>query len=278
MPSYAPPLTHLLTYGDCRKLRHWPDYVKLGFGPEHVPELVRMALDEDLHWADSDSLEVWAPIHAWRTLAQLRAEAAGEPLLALLQRIDDGGDDWVGEELPRVYGLIGPAAIPMLARYLADPQHGLWARVAACGGLSEIGQKHPDSRAECVAVITHQLEHYGEQDPTLNAFLFSRLLDLKAVESAPMIERAFAADAIDPTVAGDWEDAQVELGLKAKRSTPRPDYLSKQLGFDRHELLNMLKRAAPQKPASGGDPRLLNWQPAQTAPSPSRKRRRRKKS
>ena len=196
----------------------------------------------------------------------------------MLQRIDDDGDDWVGEELPQVYGLIGPTAIPVLARYLADLQHGLWARVAACHGLSEIGQPHPGSRAECVAVVTRQLERYGEQDPTLNAFLFSRLLDLRAVESALVIERAFAADAIDPTVAGDWEDAQVELGLKAKRSTPPPDYLSKQLGFDRHEFLNMLKRAATQKPAPGGDPRLLNWQPAQTAPSTSKKRRRRKKS
>lgn len=278
MPSYTPPLTHLLTYGDCRQLRGWPDYVKLGFGPEHVPELIRMALDEDLHGADSNSPEVWAPIHAWRTLGQLRAEAASEPLLALLERIDDDGDDWVGEELPRVYGLIGPAAIPVLAHYLADPQHGLWARVAACHGLSEIGQQHPDSRAVCAAIITRQLEQYGEQDPTLNAFLFSRLLDMRAVESAPVIEHAFAADAIDPTVAGDWEDAQVTLGLKAKRSTPRPDYLSKQLGFDRHEFLNMLKRAATQKPAAGGDPRLLNWQPAQTAPSTSKKRRRRKKS
>jgi len=277
MPPYTPPLTQFLTYGDCRKLRDWPDYVKLGFGPEHAPELIRMALDEDLHQADSDGLDVWAPIHAWRTLGQLRAEAASEPLLALLQRIDDDGDDWVGEELPRVYGLIGLAAVPVLARYLADPQHGLWARVAACHGLSEIGQQHPDSRAECAALITRQLEHYGEQDSTLNAFLFSRLLDLRAVESALVIERAFAADAIDPTVAGDWEDAQVALGLKAKRSTPRPDYLSKQLGFDRHEFLNLLKRAAAQKPAPGGDPRLLNWQPAQTAPATSKKRRRRKK-
>jgi len=41
--------------------------VKLGFGPEHAQELIRMALDEDLHRADSDSLDVWAPIHASST-------------------------------------------------------------------------------------------------------------------------------------------------------------------------------------------------------------------
>lgn len=277
MYAYTPPLTQLLTYGDCRGRRDWPDYTKLGFGLEHVPNLIRMALDEGLHDGDSNSPEVWAPIHAWRTLGQLRAEAASDPLLALLQRIDDNDDDWVGEELPRVYGLIGPAAIPVVDRYLADPQHGLWARVAACHGLSEIGQRHPSSRAECVGIITRQLEQFGQQDPTLNAFLFSRLLDLKAVESAPVIERAFAAEAVDPAVAGDWEGAQVELGLKAGRSMPRPDYLSRVLGIDRREFLNALKRAETQTPTVG-DARLLNWRPASPFALNSKKRRRRKKS
>jgi len=65
----------------------------LGLGPQHVPDLIRMALDDELYWADSDSLEVWAPIHAWRALGQLRAEAAVQPLTRLLARIDDFDDD-----------------------------------------------------------------------------------------------------------------------------------------------------------------------------------------
>lgn len=277
MSTYNLPLAQLLTKGDCRGWQAWPDYTQLGIGAAHVPDLIRMALDEDLHGGDSNSPEVWAPIHAWRTLGQLRAEAASEPLLTLLKRIDDKDDDWVGEEIPRVYGLIGPTAIPALVRYLADSQHGLWARVAACHGLSEIGQRHPSSRAECVAVITQQLKQYGEQDPTLNAFLFSRLLDLKAVEAAPVIEQAFAAQAIELAVAGDWEDAQIELGLKAERSTPKPDYLSRVLGIDRSEFLHALKRAETQSPTAD-HARLLNWRPASPFAIASKKRRRRKKS
>lgn len=42
-------------------MRGWPDYLKLGLTGEHVPELIRMALDEELHWADSESDAVWAP-------------------------------------------------------------------------------------------------------------------------------------------------------------------------------------------------------------------------
>lgn len=77
--SYPPPVDKLLTYGDCRNFRDWPDYLALGFTHEHVDDLIRMGTSEELNWADSDSPEVWAPIHAWRVLGQLKAEAAITP-------------------------------------------------------------------------------------------------------------------------------------------------------------------------------------------------------
>lgn len=41
------------------------------------------------------------------------------------------------------------------------------------------------------------------------------------MEAAPLIERAFAADQVDLSVMGDWEDAQIKLGLKTERAYPR---------------------------------------------------------
>jgi hypothetical protein len=152
---YLPPVDKLLAYGDARNFRDWPDYRQLGLGPEHVPDLIRMTTDDDLLWADSESLEVWAPIHAWRALGQLRAEAAIEPLLTLFDALD--AEDWILEEMPEVYALIGPAAIPALTAYLADTSHLLFSRVAASGCLQHIGAAHPEARAECVAAITYQL-------------------------------------------------------------------------------------------------------------------------
>ena len=100
-----------------------------------------MAIDPELNQAVAESLEVWAPVHAWRTLGLLRAEEAIEPLLTLLSRIDEADDDWVGEELPEVYEKIGPAAIPALTKYLTDTTHGLWARVAAVSSLQKIAHE-----------------------------------------------------------------------------------------------------------------------------------------
>lgn len=220
---YPPPVDKLLTCGDVRESVDWLDYRQFGLGPEHVPDLIRMATDDDLLWADSDSLEVWAPIHAWRALGQLHAEAASEPLLTLFDALD--AEDWILEEMPDVYALIGPAAIPALTAYLADASHLLFSRVAASSCLQHIGAAHAEARAECVAALSGQLERFAENDPTLNADLIASLLELKAVESAPAMARAFAAECVDLSVTGDWEDAQVELGLKPARDTPRPNYL-----------------------------------------------------
>ena len=230
---YTFPLDKLLTLGDARPtMSRWPDYRQYGLAPEHIPDLVRMATDEELYLAGSDSPEAWAPMHAWRALGQFRAESAIGPLLSLLHWIDDNDDDMINEEVPDVLGMIGPAAIPAVAEYLADTSHGLWARVAATISLKEIGQRHPESRDECVMVLTRQLEHFQEQDKSLNAFLVGPLRDLRAVESAPVMERAFAADRVDIGVQGDWEDVQIDMGLRQERETPKPDYAASLLGVE----------------------------------------------
>jgi hypothetical protein len=217
--DYPAPLSELLTLGKPSDRRHWPDYLSAGFGSEHIPDLIRMAQDEDLHWADSDSTEVWAPVHAWRVLALLHADAAIEPLVDLLDRVDDYDDDWVNEDLPVALGVLGPAAVPALREGLANSDRGLWARVAMTSSLSEIGQKHPKARSACVAALAGQLERFAEMDPILNAFLISALVDLNAKEAAPVIEMAFAANQVDLSVMGDWQDVEIYL--------ERGDYLSR---------------------------------------------------
>jgi uncharacterized protein DUF1186 len=220
--SYPSPVSKLLTVGSCKRDRDgWPDYLKHGFRPEHIPDLTRMALDPELNQAGSDNPEVWAPVHAWRALAQLRAEAAIEPLLELLRRIDDEENEWVGEELPEVYEEIGPAAIPALTAYLTDITHGLWARVAAVSSVQKIAARDFQARATCIPILIEQLSKSATQDPSFNAFLASALIDLQAKEALPVIRRAYSDGHVDETVIGDWEDVEIELGLRKERDTPR---------------------------------------------------------
>jgi hypothetical protein len=55
--------------------------------------------------------------------------------------------------------------------------------------------------------------------------LISYLVDLQAVEVAPLMESAFAAACVDISILGDWEDAQIKLGLLEERPTPAPQYV-----------------------------------------------------
>ncbi len=217
--GYEEPVCRLLTLGYPNQPM---DYTIFGIGAEHIPGLIRMVQDMELHHAEQESPLVWAPVHAWRVLAQLRAVEAIEPLAGLLRLVDDESDDWASSELPDVFGEIGPEAIPVLSAYMRDALNGLFARCSAITSISSIAQRHPETRDVCVAELTENLDRFAEHDATLNAILILELVNLDAAESAPVMERAFAADAVDECILGDWEDVRIELGLLQERITKKP--------------------------------------------------------
>jgi hypothetical protein len=216
--NYSPLVSSLLAYGDCRELRQWPDYLEMGFRQEHIPELIEMATDEKLNKGDQESLAVWAPVHAWRTLGQLRAEAAIEPLITLLPMFDV--DDFVGEELPKVFGMIGRKAIPALEKYIFDDSNGLFDRIAAIHGIERIASGDPECRDKCVSIFTDKLKIFEKNDSTFNAFLILYLTELNATESIDVISHAYERESVDESVLGDFEDVEIRLGLKKDRIKP----------------------------------------------------------
>jgi hypothetical protein len=223
--GYADPVRLLRTVGktDFGDPDKWPDYpARFGLGGGHVEALIQMACDPVLLDGDPDSAEVWATLHAWRALGQLRAEAAAAPLLDLLSTPDM--DDAMAGELPVVFGMIGPPALPLLAAFLADranPEYGLTTAIAA---VSAIGERNPACRDECVGILAPMLDPAGDIDPSTAGFVVCALLDLAAVEAIDPIREAFRRGAVDVSIPGDLEDVEVALGLLERRTTPRPHY------------------------------------------------------
>ncbi len=280
--GYAPPLVQLLTLGDIRPMTTWPDYLALGLGARHIPDLIRMATDPALNDAPSDSPEVWAPVHAWRTLALLHAGEAAGPLTSLFRRIDENDDDVVGEDLPEAFGVLGPAAIPALGAYLLDGVNGLWARVGAAHSLADIGAHHAEARLACIAALSQALARFSDEDPTFNGFVISFLLELKAVESSDVIQRAYAAEAVDDGVVGDWEDVQVDLGLKTQRDRPRRLTLMQRQVRELMELLPAVTQRRTQPPTTRAEfearaEQALLASKLRQAGKPKRKRHRKRK-
>ena len=232
MWDYQLPVSRLLTLGDPFGLQGETNFAALGLSQRDIPEIMRLATDARLLDNDTATADVWGPIHAWRALGQLHAAEAVEPLLGLLHRIDDNDDDWVSEELLDVIPQIGAQCVPAVAAYLADPTHGPFARMTAAEILRKTAERYPDKRAECVAILSKQLESFATTNNDVNAMVIWQLVDLKATEAVPVMEQAFAADAVSKEMVGDWEEVQIALGLKQERDTPQPHYLAEKMGID----------------------------------------------
>jgi hypothetical protein len=249
---YLDPVKKLLTFGDPRNFKAWPDYLELGFMDRHVPDLIRMASDPGLHSADSESLEVWAPVHAWRTLGQLQADRAVDALLALWQDAgaDEGYDDWLLDDMPHALALIGAPAIPALKAYLLNLDNDEQARAAAAYTFRLMGNQYPDLRERSVSILAAALERYQENSAVLNGSLAADLVDLNAVEAASVIKAAYYARKVDLLVQGQWSDVAEQLHLDPA-SVPGPDPApedmeaawEKVLGMPRSRLVETFDRA-----------------------------------
>ncbi|MEM8643008.1 MAG: DUF1186 domain-containing protein [Cyanobacteria bacterium P01_G01_bin.54] len=249
--DYQPPVNKLLTYGEsAARSKEWPNYVQdLGLQKTHIPELIRMVTDEVFNQADSESLEVWAPTHAWRALGQLQAKSATASLLALL---DNSFDDWAHTEIPTVLSLIGPEVIPDIERYLADPKRDHYGRITAVTCLRQLQERHLQARERCIEILLEQLALFEENEPDLNGFLIAGLCDLEAVEHASEIERAFAAKRVDLSIMGDWDEAQVQLGLKTRQEVPLRGFTpTKVLGPLSPEVVALLNKDLDALPPLG---------------------------
>ena len=238
---YTSPVNKLLTIGEPLSVNpdDWPNYMELGVGQGDIPELIRMATDRELRDIagevyEDDDPDYWGPLHAIYALGQLHAEEAIEPLVNLLAELDD--DEWMLEELPKVFGMLGPTAIPALADYLADTSHEMYSRSYASNGIIEIAEMHPERREECIAIISKQLEKFEENDYELYSFLVTNLMQLKAKETLPLIERAFKADRVDEFIVG-LDDVLVKFGLKEREEFPDT--------FDLGEFFKQLEKRGP---------------------------------
>ena len=108
---------------------------------------------------------------------------------------------------------LGPETIPACERTWPIPLASNSIAASPHEGLERIAVAHPEERDRCVAILTRQLERIEDLTDVVGGHLVGYLLDLKAVESAPAIEAAFAAGVVDPMVAGDWPEVRYELGL-----------------------------------------------------------------
>jgi len=241
-------IQRLLELGEADQGGAWPDYLQYGFTETDIPALLDLVADQAFDQLDSESIEIWAPLHAWRTLGQLGSNLAILPLLNQFDRLCE--DDWALPELSAVMGMLGEPAIEPLSNFLNDPRHREFARIMALDGLDEIVERLPQCRERVIRCYREYMRTADESATVLNGLLIGRLLALKATEAIVDIRQLFARDCVDITCAGDLEEVEIGLGFRQERSTPKPDY-AKLYGVGPPEM--------PEKPDGDDVLELLNY-------------------
>ncbi|MEO7909092.1 MAG: hypothetical protein ABIV47_05525 [Roseiflexaceae bacterium] len=214
---YPPPLDQLLRLGNAMEAADIDQKIaQLGFGQEHVPDLVRMARDRALNTMASEADAGWAPIHAIAALTGLDVSAYVAELVPLF----DIDSEWFGEELPGILGKAGQPALEPLRQYIQDNTRWQYGRWNAGTAVEQVAQQHPELREQVIEILSDALAHAVDNDPETNGFFLADLLHLNAVEALPVIRSAFEQDMIDESIAGDWGEVLKALGQKVDLHDP----------------------------------------------------------
>lgn len=140
--------------------------------------------------------------------------------------------------MPKIFASIGASSIPALTRLLQDSSQHIEARYGAVNYLETISQTDPELRSQCQQILVTQLKKFADSDPELNGNIVGSLVwEFEALETLPLIESAYAADRVDPSFPGSWDDVQVKFGLKKAAKVPT------KIREERRLRMKMLERA-----------------------------------
>jgi hypothetical protein len=195
------------------------DYSALGLSADHASELTRMATDPKFLRAKENSPKFLGAVHAWYALGQFKALNAISPLLDLIPKYPY--DLLFDQDLLKVFESMGSGVILEFRNYLQNTSKPNSSKDMILSYLGKIGKNY---RQECLEVLNEFLLTADSNNIESNSFAVCSLMDLKAVESIDIIRQAFLQNRIEIRIPGDIEDVEIDLGLREKRDTPKPNY------------------------------------------------------
>lgn len=150
----------LFTEGDQLPLEFAREAVSRG--SRILPRLAGAA-SEHCGWHRSDA-GWWAPVHAVFLIGAIGGEAAIEPLIDALQLAEEFENEWVLEELPSIFGALGPGALRPLRSIALDPEADWMTRHTAMGCMAAVALRHPEQETEIFPFIGRVAGDESEED------------------------------------------------------------------------------------------------------------------
>ncbi len=178
-------------------------------GPRLIPRLAAIVADKG-SWTRPVP-EWWATVHATYILGAFESEEVLVPLLTALRWADAFDCDWVTEDLPSMFGRIGPAAYGPLRSVFLDPTAGPGARSVALASMAAVALADPKLTRE---VILHaaRVVADGSEPLYLRQTAANVLVDFRSREHRDLLlafgREEAARQREDPDYQGvfyDWE-------------------------------------------------------------------------
>ena len=192
-------------YLDIEDNSKWPDYLQYNFTESDVPDLIAILLDEELYESPTGENGKWLHLHTWRTLGQLKAVDAIDPLISSFDFFSLVEDNSAFKELPEVITMIGEPAIKAVANNLLDFSTSTHSRFIANDVLGGIAKAYPNTRDEVLAIYKDYLSAPDCMASRLNAYVIIKLLDLKAVKLIDDISPLFEKNCVELSLIADME-------------------------------------------------------------------------
>jgi hypothetical protein len=166
-----------------------------------TPDLVRMALDEELLCGWPGESSSWAPYHALDMLGQIGAYQVAGQLFPLFEL----EDDWLSDSLAVIWASMGPRAEPPLWDYAGDIQRDPESRSVVFWGLALIAQNHPQRRPDIVSRLAQVLHEGSVDNAEANAYIVHVLIRLQAIEASGAIAEAFEQGKVDESIVAAYD-------------------------------------------------------------------------
>ena len=196
------------------------NYADLGFRRDDIEGLLEIALDEDLELYNSSvGKERYIPCHAITALGQFEAV---EALDRLLKRLDFfHKDDYYREAVLYYIRKISYLKLDVLIEYFLDREKYTGLRVLVVEGIEEALNRDDilDKKAE--KAFVEYLQRDDELDDFLNPMVIFMLIEITDDKYIDLIREVFETKPVNIYYDGDFEDVEIRLGLREKRSKPR---------------------------------------------------------
>lgn len=175
--------------------------------------------------------------HACCALADTKDVTVLPNLVNQLHNVENHDEHWSIELLSSLMANFGEPAVAMLMTAQSNaPRKSEFVKSsindALCLIFKQAEKSSDNSDAKVIALkqklgefLHKELKNHEQNGRYYNASIIGHMLEFKQTEYLSTIQAAFAADSVDPTVFGDIESVEIELGVRTERETVQKSFM-----------------------------------------------------